>query len=47
MKERVTQAIEERLSADPGNSHLQRQETLIHNALITTIDSSLSVCDPQ
>ena len=39
MKERVTQAIEERLSADPGNSHLQRQETLIHNALITTIDS--------
>ena len=39
MKERITQAIEKKLENDPDNTHLQRQETLIHNAQITTIDS--------
>lgn len=39
MKERITQAIEKKLENDPENVHLQRQETLIHNAQITTIDS--------
>ncbi len=39
MKEKITAAILKELSKDPGNKHLQRQETLIHNAQITTIDS--------
>ncbi len=39
MRERVSQAIEKRLEADPENSRLQRQATLVHNAQITTIDS--------
>ncbi|SFC39984.1 helicase-exonuclease AddAB subunit AddA [Butyrivibrio sp. YAB3001] len=39
MKEKITLAIQESLSRDPMNKHLQRQETLIHNAQITTIDS--------
>ena len=39
MRERIGSAIEERLSQDPGNRHLQRQATLLHRALITTIDS--------
>ena len=39
MRERIGAAIEERLSKDPGNRHLQRQATLLHRALITTIDS--------
>ena len=39
MKEKITAAIHEKLSEDPENAHFQRQETLIHNAQITTIDS--------
>ncbi len=39
MKEKITKAIQEELSKDPENGHLQKQETLIHNAQITTIDS--------
>lgn len=39
MRERVSQAIEQRLEAEPENSRLQRQATLVHNAQITTIDS--------
>ena len=39
MRERLGQAISERLRRDPGNAHLQRQEILLHNAQITTIDS--------
>jgi len=39
MKEKITLAIQEKLAEDPENKHLQRQETLIHNAQITTIDS--------
>ncbi|WP_022769738.1 helicase-exonuclease AddAB subunit AddA [Butyrivibrio sp. NC2007] len=39
MKEKITAAIQEKLAQDPDNEHLQKQETLIHNAQITTIDS--------
>ena len=39
MKERIVEAIEEKLFKDPQNTVLQRQATLIHNASITTIDS--------
>ena len=39
MRERVGLALERRLEADPENEHLQKQQTLIHNAQITTIDS--------
>ena len=39
MRERVSQAIEKRLEAEPENGRLQRQATLVHNAQITTIDS--------
>lgn len=39
MRERVSQAIDQRLEAEPDNSSLQRQATLVHNAQITTIDS--------
>lgn len=39
MRERVSNAINDRLSAEPENEHLQRQATLLHNAQITTIDS--------
>lgn len=39
MKEKITEAIMKSLSEDPENLHMQRQETLIHNAQITTIDS--------
>lgn len=39
MRERVSQAIEKRLEAEPEDSRLQRQATLVHNAQITTIDS--------
>ena len=38
MRERLTEAIEKRLEEEPDNEHLQRQETLIHNAQINTID---------
>ncbi len=39
MKEKITEAIQDKLILDPDNAHLQRQETLIHNAQITTIDA--------
>ncbi|WP_029320317.1 helicase-exonuclease AddAB subunit AddA [Butyrivibrio sp. AE3004] len=39
MKEKILAAIQKKLSEDPTNSHLQRQETLVHGAQITTIDS--------
>lgn len=39
MKERIRGAIERKLEEEPENAHLQRQATLIHNALITTIHS--------
>lgn len=39
MRERVSNAINDRLASDPENEHLQRQATLLHNAQITTIDS--------
>lgn len=39
MKERIRAAIENALEEDPENEHLQRQSSLIHNALITTIHS--------
>ena len=39
MREKITLAIQDRLLKDPDNKHLQKQETLIHNAQITTIDS--------
>ena len=39
MRERIGAAIEQALSEQPGNEHLERQLTLIHNAQITTIDS--------
>ncbi len=39
MKEKITAAIQKNLSLNPEDKHLQRQETLIHNAQITTIDA--------
>ena len=39
MRERISAALQERLSLDPENEHLQRQATLLYNAQITTIDS--------
>ena len=39
MRERISGAIEKALDANPLDTHLQRQLTLIHNAQITTIDS--------
>ena len=39
MKERIGAAIEKKLEENPGDSHLQRQQTLLHNAQITTIHS--------
>ena len=39
MRERIGQRIGERLLEHPESEHLQRQATLLHNALITTIDS--------
>ncbi len=39
MRERIGAAIERELSAQPGNVHLMRQQTLLHNAQITTIHS--------
>ncbi len=39
MRERIRDAIEKKLQEEPLNEHLQRQATLIHNALITTIHS--------
>lgn len=39
MRERIGLAIEEALTEDPENHHLQRQMMLLHNARITTIHS--------
>lgn len=39
MRERITEKISERLEQNPESDHIQRQAALIHNALITTIDS--------
>ncbi len=39
MKERIAQGLAERLKEDPDNAALQRQEMLLPNAQITTIDS--------
>ncbi len=39
MRERIRSALEKALEEDPGNAHLQKQMTLVHNAQITTIDS--------
>lgn len=42
MRERLAAAVERRLQEDPDNEHLQRQQTLIHNAQINTIDGFCS-----
>lgn len=39
MRERIRDAIEKRVEQEPDNEHLLRQNTLIHNAQITTIHS--------
>lgn len=39
MKERISAAVSEKISECPGDPHLEKQATLIHNAQITTIDS--------
>lgn len=39
MRERIGDAIEKALEREPENLHLQRQQSLLHNAQITTIDS--------
>ena len=39
MRERVGLTLEKRLEEEPENVHLQKQQTLIHNAQITTIHS--------
>ncbi|MBP5151339.1 MAG: helicase-exonuclease AddAB subunit AddA, partial [Lachnospiraceae bacterium] len=39
MKDRISAALSERIAANPADSHLEKQATLIHNAQITTIDS--------
>ena len=39
MREKLAAKIENELEANPGNSHLMRQMTLINHADITTIDS--------
>ena len=39
MRERIGEAIARKIEEDPQNAHLQRQETLLHNAQITTMDS--------
>lgn len=42
MRERIGQALEICLAADPDNEHLQRQTNLIHRAKISTIDGFCS-----
>ena len=37
MKERIGKALNDRLKENPGNEWLQRQESLVHRAQITTI----------
>ncbi len=39
MRERISQGIAKQLKLHPGSEHIERQATLLHNALITTIDS--------
>lgn len=39
MRERIGNAIEKRLEEQPENENLRKQQTLLHNAQITTIDS--------
>ena len=39
MRERISAAIAAKLMENPESEHLERQSALIHNALITTIDS--------
>lgn len=39
MRERIANKLGDRLLENPGSERLQRQMTLLHNALITTIDS--------
>lgn len=39
MRERIGVAIEKALEQEPENVHLQKQQTLLHNAQITTIHS--------
>ncbi|MGN0155951.1 MAG: helicase-exonuclease AddAB subunit AddA [Lachnospiraceae bacterium] len=39
MREKISDAIAAKLSEQPQNEHLQKQATLLHNALITTIHS--------
>ena len=39
MRERVSRAIDSLKEQKPDDENLQRQSTLVHNALITTIDS--------
>lgn len=39
MRERIQQAIDQRLAEEPDNHHLQKQSALLHKAQITTIDS--------
>lgn len=39
MRERISQAIEKKIMEQPNNSHIQKQQTLVHNSQITTIHS--------
>ena len=39
MRERISQGIAKELALHPESEHIERQATLLHNALITTIDS--------
>ena len=39
MRERIGKAIREMAVKNPGNKHLQIQQTLVHSALITTVHS--------
>jgi len=39
MRERISQGIARELALHPESEHIERQATLLHNALITTIDS--------
>lgn len=39
MRERILKAIERELEKNPNNEHLQKQQSYIHNASITTIHS--------
>ena len=39
MRERIRKRFADYLAAHPGDAHIRRQETLLHHAQITTIDS--------